>query len=112
MASLRQNKVAELIRREIGIILQKNAKTICLGAMVTPTVVRMSPDLGVAKIYVSIFAGPKPDEVLDNLKNEARTVRYELSQIIKDQLRKTPELIFYLDDSLDYAENIDRLLSD
>ena len=112
MASIRQNKIAELIRREIGIILQKNSRTLCMGAMVTPTVVRVSPDLGVARVYVSIFAGPEPQKVLQSLKDGTGKLRYQLSQVIKNQLRKTPELIFYLDDSLDYAENIDRLLSD
>ena len=112
MATVRQKKVAELIRRELGIIFQRNAATLCLGAMVTPTAVRISPDLGVAKVYVSIFAGPKPNEVLTHLKRASGTVRYELAKAIRNQLRKAPELHFYLDDSLDYAENIDNLLKE
>lgn len=112
MASIRQNKVSELIRREIGIIFQQNARTLCKGAMVTPTVVRVSPDLSSARVYVSIFGGADNQEVLEEIKGAAGQIRYELGQKVKDQLRKTPELFFYLDDSLDYAENIDNLLAD
>ena len=70
----------------------------------------MSPDLSVAKVYLSIFPSEKAQEILDSIRLNARNIRYELAQRIRFQLRKTPELSFFLDDSLDYIENIDMLL--
>lgn len=78
--------------------------------MVSVSQVRVSPDLSVAKAYLSIFPPEKSAEILENIKNQSKTVRYELAQNVKEVLRKCPELQFYLDDSLDYIENIDRLL--
>ena len=72
--------------------------------------VRVSPDLSVAKAYLSIFPSEKAPEVLTSIEASAKTVRYELAQKVRFQLRKVPELQFFLDDSLDYIENIDKLL--
>lgn len=72
--------------------------------------VRVTPDLSIAKAYLSIFPSDKSQEILENIKKQTKTVRYELAHIVKQQLRKCPDLQFYLDDSLDYVENIDRLL--
>lgn len=72
--------------------------------------VRVSPDLSVAKAYLSIFPSEKAPEMIVNIEASAKTVRYELAQKVRFQLRKVPELQFYLDDSLDYIENIDKLL--
>lgn len=80
--------------------------------MVTVTIVRVSPDLSLAKVYLSIFAGPDKETVLRNIQENARVIRHDLSQKVKNQLRKTPELAFFVDDSLDYAEEIDKLLKD
>ena len=71
---------------------------------------RISPDLSIAKAYLSIFPSAKAQEILDNINRSAKTIRYELGQRVRLQLRKIPELAFYLDDSLDYIENIDNLL--
>ena len=79
--------------------------------MVSVSTVRVSPDLSIAKAYLSIFPTDKSQEILANIKAQAKTVRYELAQAVKQVLRKCPELQFYLDDSLDYVENIDRLLA-
>lgn len=103
-------RVAKLLKKELGIIFQKETRTLCLGAMVSVTVVRVSPDLGSAKVYVSVFGVNDKEAVLKNIKTNAKTVRYALSQVIKNQLRKTPELHFYMDDSIDYAEEIESLL--
>ena len=73
--------------------------------------VRVSPDLGIAKAYLSIFPSERSAEILDNINEQAKSVRYELAQNVRQVLRKCPELQFYLDDSLDYIENIDRLLA-
>jgi ribosome-binding factor A len=110
MKSVRQDKVGALLQKELSVYFQQHARTLCKGAMVTVTVVRASPDLSVAKIYLSIFAGPSKEEVLKNLKDNVWQIRHFISQSLKHQMRKTPELVFYLDDSLDYAEKIENLL--
>ena len=78
--------------------------------LVSVSTVRVSPDLSIAKVYLSIFPPEKSKEILENIKRQTKTVRYDLAQQIKETLRKCPDLQFFLDDSLDYAENIDRLL--
>lgn len=78
--------------------------------LVSVSAVRVSPDLSVARVYLSIFPADKSQELLESITKSAKTVRYELAQKVRFQLRKCPELTFYLDDSLDYIENIDRLL--
>lgn len=110
MASIRQEKNAGVIQKELGGIFQKEARTICLGAMVSVTIVRVTPDMGLAKIYLSIFGGPDNQEVLESIQKHTKEIRYDLAQIVRNQLRKTPDLMFYLDDSFDYAKNIDDLL--
>lgn len=112
MASIRQEKIAGLIQKELSQILRKQARTICLGAMVSVTIVRMSPDMGVAKVYLSIFGAGSKDDVFNNIVQNNKTIRHELSQSTKNQLRRTPELLFFLDDSLDYAAEIDKILKD
>ena len=108
--SIRQEKIGNVIKQELGIYFQRNSVSVCKGAMVTVTTVRMSPDLSLAKIYISIFGGKNNKESFDNINNNARYIRHELSQVLKNQLRKTPELHFYIDDSFDYAKKIDTLL--
>jgi len=77
---------------------------------VSVSAVRITPDLSIAKVYLSIFPADKSQGILENIKKQTKTVRYELAQVVKQTLRKCPDLQFYLDDSLDYIENIDRLL--
>jgi len=73
--------------------------------------VRMSPDLGLAKVYISIFPSSKAKQDLERIKDAGSSLRFELGKRVKNQLRVVPELAFYLDDSLDYAERIDELLN-
>ena len=80
------------------------------GAMVTVSEVRVSPDLSVAKAYVSIFPSAKQAEVMQLLEENVKALRGELGRQVGKQLRIVPELVFYLDTSLDYAEHIDQLL--
>ncbi|HBI59441.1 MAG: 30S ribosome-binding factor RbfA [Duncaniella sp.] len=111
MESTRQAKISRLLQKELSeIFRQQTAKT--HGTIVSVSIVRVSPDLGVAKVYLSIFPGEKSQEVLESIKKSAKTIRYELAQKVRFQLRKTPELTFFIDDSLDYAANIDRLLAE
>ena len=90
------------------IFLNETRKT--HGTLISVSVVRVSPDLSVAKVYLSIFPSEKSEEILESIRASAKTIRYELSQKVRFQLRKTPELMFFLDDSLDYIENKDTLL--
>ena len=75
------------------------------------SVVRVSPDLSVAKAYLSVFPSERAQEVLQNVNDHASEVRFELGRLERHQLRIIPELKFFLDDSLDYVEHIDELLN-
>ena len=110
MESKRQAKIARYIQKELSEIFRRQTARLG-GVLVSVSQVRVTPDLSIAKAYLSIFPTYRSTEILDNIKAQAKTVRYELAQNVKDVLRKCPELQFYLDDSLDYAENIDRLLA-
>jgi len=81
------------------------------GTLITVTAVRVSPDLSVARVYLSIFPPERREELLKAIEANARTIRYDLGQRVRLQLRKIPELSFFIDDSLDYVDNIDKLLS-
>jgi ribosome-binding factor A len=109
MSSIRQNKVERVVQEELSTFFQRNAREVCLGAMVSATVVRVTPDLSLARCYVSIFAGPPKEEVLENIRNNASRIRGEIGQRLKNMSR-IPELAFFIDDSLDYAKEIDDLL--
>ncbi len=109
MESNRQAKIARLIQKELSeIFRQQTAKT--HGVLVSVSAVRVSPDLSIARAYLSVFPSDKGQEMIDSINKSAQTIRYELAQRVRYQLRKTPALQFYLDDSLDYIENIDKLL--
>ena len=108
--NIRQEKIAALLQKELGQYFQREARSLCKGAMVTVTVVRLTPDLSIAKVYLSIFGSNTADEVFDNILSNAGSIRYELSKILRHQLRKIPEFHFYLDDSFEYSKKIDELL--
>ena len=110
METKRQAKIARLIQKDLSEIFRKQTSALG-GVIVSVSQVRVSPDLSIAKAYLSIFPPEKSAQILENIKSQAKTVRYELAQNVKEVLRKCPELQFYLDDSLDYVENIDRLLA-
>jgi ribosome-binding factor A len=78
--------------------------------MVSVTNVRMSPDLSLAKAYLSVFPSQKGDELIENINKNKKSIRYELGLRIGKQVRRIPELGFFLDDSIDYLEKIDNLL--
>lgn len=111
MESTRQAKISRLIQKELSeIFRQQTAKT--HGVIVSVSTVRVSPDLSIAKAYLSVFPSAKAQEIIESVTKNAKTIRYELAQKVRFQLRKTPELSFYLDDSLDYIEKIDSLLAE
>lgn len=110
MESTRQAKIDRLIQKELSEIFRaQTAKT--HGTLVSVSSVRVTPDLSMARAYLSVFPSAKAQEMIDSINKNVRTIRYELAQRVRYQLRKTPELSFYLDDSLDYIEKIDNLLA-
>lgn len=109
METKRQQKINRLIQKELSeIFLLETKKT--SGVLVSVTNVRVSPDLGMAHAYLSIFPSEKGDELVKNINENVKSVRFELGKRVGKQLRIIPELVFHLDDSLDYIENIDSLL--
>lgn len=112
MDSTRQKKISRLLQKEISEIFQREMRAVCLGTMVTVTVVRISPDLGQAKAYLSIFPTGNIDEVMKEINEQSSQIRFALGKRVGKQMRIIPELRFFVDDSLDYLDNIDRLLKD
>ena len=110
MESTRQKKISRQLQKDLAEILRQKNNEIAPGKIITVTAVRVSPDLGVSKIYVSVFPSADNDAVLEKITCHTKSIRYELGRRIKNQMRVVPELSFYLDDSLDYIDNIDSLL--
>jgi ribosome-binding factor A len=110
MESVRQQKVNKLIQKELAEIFRSNAKTMFNGAFITVTVVRVSPDLGSAKVYVSIMATKDKDAIFKLIESQNYLIRKKLGSVVGKQLRVVPELSFFIDDSLDYAMKIEELL--
>ncbi len=110
MESNRQQKIARLLQRELSELLRKEGFAYAPGCMLTVSKVSVSPDLGLAKVYLSIFPSTSAKEDLEKIAGNAKTIRYNLGKIVGKQLRVVPELTFFLDDTLDYLENIDQLL--
>ncbi len=109
--STRQQKVSKQIQRDIAEIFQREAAPVVKGILITVTAVRVSPDLSYAKIYVSIFPFERHTEVMKSLKENNWLIRKALGTRIKSQLKVVPEIDFFLDDSLEYIEGIDRAIN-
>ena len=112
MSSTRQNKVARLIQKDLSTVFMEMTREKFQGKMVTVTVVRVTPDFSFANVFLSIFPSKDIEETLQLIKDEAKTIRYKVAQKVKNQLRQMPELRFYIDDSLEYADKIDKLLEE
>jgi ribosome-binding factor A len=110
MATTRQNKVSRMVQKELGNLFQREGNLMFSGKMVTVTAVRITPDLGQARIFLSVFPTPVREEFNKILEENSGHIRHELGNRIRHQLRLVPELHFFLDDSLDYMDNIERLL--
>ena len=108
----RQMKINTVIQHEIAYLIQDAIrKSNTPNLMVSVTKVKVVPDISIAKVYISIFPKDKVDMYIENLKTNKNQLRHDLSQKLKSQLRKVPELNFYLDESLDYIEKIDKELT-
>ncbi len=110
MEKTRLNKIGRLLQKELGDIFLKQTKAMP-GTLISVSAVRVSPDLGIAKAYLSIFPSERSEELLKAIRANTKAIRYDLGQRVHLQLRKIPELSFFIDDSLDYIENIDKLLN-
>ena len=111
METQRQRKIAGVIQKDIVAILQKAAIDGGLrGTLISVSKVGVTTDLSIAKVYISIFPNDQAQELLEGIKSNQPLIKHELSQRTRNQLRRVPELLFYLDDSLDYIEKIEKSL--
>ena len=110
MNNTRLQKIERLIQKDLGELFLLETKHL-QGVLISVTKVRMSPDLSVSKAFLSIFPSERSEEIMENINKQKKAIRYELGLKIGKSVRHVPELIFYLDDSIDYLENIDHLLN-
>lgn len=111
MESVRQQKVARLILKEMADIFLKESRVLFGNVFISITVVRMSPDLSVAKLYLSIMLQEDKKAILKEIKVHTKELRKLLGERIRKQVRIIPEIIFYLDDNVDYANHMDDVMS-
>ncbi|MDX5421904.1 MAG: 30S ribosome-binding factor RbfA [Hymenobacteraceae bacterium] len=111
MESKRQQKFSRLIQKELADIFQREVPHLFGGAYISVSIVRVSPDLGLARVYLSVMMSQNPESVLLDVRVNTKTIRHLLAQRIKNQVRIIPELNFYLDDSAEYAAKMDKLFS-
>jgi len=109
METTRQNKIARLLQKELSDIFQRQTSQM-RGVLVSVSACRISPDLSICRVYLSIFPSERAQELVGNITANQKQVRFELGRRVGRQLRIIPELKFFIDDSLDYAEHIDELL--
>ena len=109
METTRQNNISRLLQKELSekFLLQTKSMP---GTLVSVSAVRISPDMSIARVYLSVFPSEKAEEMVKNINNNMKSIRYELGTRVRHQLRIIPELKFFVDDSLDYIEKIDSLL--
>lgn len=110
METNRQKKIAGVLQKDLVDVLQSAARNGVKGVIISVTKVQVTSDLSQAKVFLSIFPNDKRDELLEGIKSNAPLIRHELAQRTRNQLRRVPGLAFFMDDSLDYIENIDASL--
>lgn len=110
METVRQQKINKLVQKELAEIFRSESRNLFGGAFITVTIVRVSPDLGLAKIYLSIMATKDKEAIFNLIKEQTSVIRKKLGLLVGKQLRVVPDLNFYIDDSLDYAMKIEELL--
>ena len=110
MESTRQKKVARQIQKDLAGILMHKTASIAPGSLISVSLVRMSPDLSYAKVFLSVFPLNDKEALLKSISIHSSEIRNELGRLVRHQLRIVPDLTFHIDDSVDYAENIERLL--
>ncbi|WNW00870.1 30S ribosome-binding factor RbfA [Tenacibaculum sp. HL-MS23] len=106
----RQRKIAGVLQEDLVDVLQRAAQDGMKGVIISVSKVSVTADLGVAKVYLSVFPSDKRDEIIDGVKSNTPLIRHEMAKRTRHQLRRMPELLFFGDDSLDYIEDIDKSL--
>ena len=111
-ATLRQQRVARQLQRDLSEMFQKELAPLAAGVLVSVTDVWISQDLEQGKVYLSIFPKERELEVFDNIQQNVKEIRYQLGKRVRHQLRVVPELLFRLDQSFDEAEKIEAILQE
>jgi len=109
MESTRLKKVERLLQKELSTYFQQHSLSY-MGKLVTVTAVRLSPDLSISRVYISVFPTSDIEKVLDLISADSKKIKFEIARNIRNQVRKMPDFKFFLDDSLDHAQKIDDLL--
>ena len=109
MESKRQQKFAGVIQQDLAAIFQREGMNYLPNTMITITKVRVTPDLAIARVFLSFFNNTTPQEALKNIKLHASEIRYKLGARIKDQVRIIPQLEFFVDDTSEYVERMDKI---
>ncbi len=109
METTRQSKIARLLQKELSEIFLLQTKAMN-GVLISVSAVRISPDMSIARVYLSVFPSDRGEEIVNNINGNVKSIRYELGTRVRHQLRIIPDLKFFVDDSLDYIEKIDALL--
>jgi ribosome-binding factor A len=112
MESKRQQKVGRQIQKDLGEIFQKDAQHLTSGAFVTITAVRVTPDLSIARAYLSFLPDKNKTMLLETIRENTRFVRQKLAERVRHQLSIVPHLQFYIDDTAEYAAKMDQLFAD
>ncbi|MEE9361955.1 MAG: 30S ribosome-binding factor RbfA [Cellulophaga sp.] len=111
METQRQKKIAGVIQKDLADILQRAATDGGLkGTLISVSKVAVTSDLSIAKIYLSLFPHKNADQLLEGINHNKKQIKHNLSQRTRHQLRRVPELLFFIDDSLDYIENLEKSL--
>ena len=110
MESTRQKKISRQLQKDLSEIFQLEGKSLLGTSFVSVTVVRISSDLSVARVYISVFGVEDKESLLSQIEIKSAFIRKKLALRVRNQMRKVPSLKFFLDDSVDYAQNIDALL--
>lgn len=111
MESKRQQKVSRQLQKDLSEIFQRDVPHLFNGAFITVTSVRISPDLSVARVYLSFLATKNKQLLLETIQEKGKVLRQHLGDRVRHQLRIVPELHFFLDDTADYADKMDKLFS-
>ncbi|WP_088324327.1 30S ribosome-binding factor RbfA [Polaribacter tangerinus] len=106
----RQRKIAGVLQKDLVDVLQKAAQDGMKGVIISVSKVHVTADLGVAKVYLSIFPSEKREEIIKGVVSNTPLIRHEMAKRTRNQLRRMPELLFFGDDTLDYIEEIDKSL--
>jgi ribosome-binding factor A len=109
MESKRQQKFAGVIQQDLAAIFQREGMNYLPNTLITITKVRVTPDLALARVFLSFFNNSNSQSALQNIKLHANEIRYKLGARIKDQVRIIPQLEFFVDDTGDYVERMDKL---